>query len=49
MAAAMARVLADPGEREAMADRGRARVAELSWARTARETAAVYAELESAS
>jgi glycosyltransferase involved in cell wall biosynthesis len=38
-------LLADPGERAAMAERGRERAALFSWERTARETAAVYHEL----
>jgi glycosyltransferase involved in cell wall biosynthesis len=42
LAAKLAAVLADPGD---LAARGRARAAELSWERTARETAAVYAEV----
>jgi glycosyltransferase involved in cell wall biosynthesis len=42
MAEAMLRALA---RREELGALGRARVAELSWERTARETAAVYAEL----
>ncbi len=45
MADTVARVLADADLRAGMAERGRARVAELSWERTARATAAVYGEL----
>jgi glycosyltransferase involved in cell wall biosynthesis len=42
LAAKLGAVLDDPGDLPA---RGRARAAQLSWERTARETAAVYAEL----
>lgn len=45
MAATIRRVLDDPGLRAGMVERGRARVAELSWRRTAELTAAVYREL----
>jgi glycosyltransferase involved in cell wall biosynthesis len=42
LATKLGAVLADPGDLPA---RGRARAAQLSWERTARETAAVYAEV----
>jgi glycosyltransferase involved in cell wall biosynthesis len=45
IAATLRRVLDDPGLRAQMAERGRARAAELSWDRTAELTAAVYREL----
>ncbi|MDQ4025135.1 MAG: glycosyltransferase family 4 protein, partial [Actinomycetota bacterium] len=45
MAATIRRVLEDPAVRSKMAERGRARAAELSWERTAELTAAVYREL----
>jgi len=45
MASAIRDVLADPARRARMAELGRRRAAQLSWERTARETAAVYAEL----
>jgi glycosyltransferase involved in cell wall biosynthesis len=45
IADAIRRVLDDPRLRTAMAERGRARAAKLSWARTAAATAAVYREL----
>jgi glycosyltransferase involved in cell wall biosynthesis len=45
MASALVRVLGNEGERAGMVERGHLRVAELSWERTAAETAAVYREL----
>ena len=45
MATTIRRVLEDPELRRRMAERGRARAAELSWERTAEQTAAVYREL----
>lgn len=45
MAATIRWVLDDPQLRSQMAERGRARAAELSWERTAELTAAVYREL----
>ena len=45
LARALGELLADGGAREELARRGLARAAEYSWARTARETAAVYREL----
>ena len=45
IAATIREVLTDPGRREQMAERGRRRAAELTWERTANETAAVYREL----
>jgi glycosyltransferase involved in cell wall biosynthesis len=45
MAAAIRGALEDEALRERLVERGRARVAALSWERTARETAAVYREL----
>lgn len=42
IAAALAPIVADDGERERMAEAGRARVAEFSWRRTAAMTAEVY-------
>ncbi len=45
LADALALVLEDPGERAARVTAGRARAGELSWARTAAATAAVYREL----
>ena len=41
----LSRLLSDPAELERLVRDGLARVAEFSWARTARETAAVYREL----
>jgi len=45
MAAAIRAVTEDRGRRTEMVERGRARAAELSWERTARETAGIYREL----
>lgn len=45
MASAIRDVLADPARRARMAELGRTRAAQLSWERTALETAAVYREL----
>jgi glycosyltransferase involved in cell wall biosynthesis len=45
LAAAMARVLDDDGLASRLADAGRGRVAEYTWARTAERTAAAYAEV----
>lgn len=45
LAGALAILLEDPGERAARVAAGRARAGELSWARTASATAAVYREL----
>ena len=45
IAATIRRVLEDPALRARMAERGRARAAELSWEQTAELTAAVYREL----
>ena len=44
---ALAAILGDRTERDRIATAGRARAAEFSWERTARETRAVYAELMS--
>jgi len=44
-AAAVAAILADPARRASLVERGRARVAELTWERTAAETRAVYERL----
>jgi glycosyltransferase involved in cell wall biosynthesis len=41
----LSRLLSDPSELQRLARDGLARVAEFSWARTARETAAIYREL----
>ena len=45
IAEAMRRVLEQPGLRESLAERGRARAASFSWERTAEETAAIYLEV----
>jgi glycosyltransferase involved in cell wall biosynthesis len=45
IAATIRAVLSDPARREQMAERGLRRAAELTWERTAEETAAVYREL----
>jgi glycosyltransferase involved in cell wall biosynthesis len=45
LAEKLARLLADASEREQRGEAGRAWVADFSWERTARETAAVYREL----
>jgi glycosyltransferase involved in cell wall biosynthesis len=42
LAEALGRLLADPSLRERLRAAGLARAAEFSWARTARETLAVY-------
>jgi glycosyltransferase involved in cell wall biosynthesis len=44
LAAAIAALLADPSERRALVERGRARAAQFSWRRTAEETLAAVAE-----
>ena len=45
IAAAIARVLDDPGLRDEMRDKSLARAAQFSWERTARETLAIYHSL----
>jgi glycosyltransferase involved in cell wall biosynthesis len=47
LAAAISRLLLDPAARADLVTRGRARAAEFTWERTARETAAVYDEVAS--
>jgi glycosyltransferase involved in cell wall biosynthesis len=44
-AAAIAELLDDPAQRSVLAERGRARAAQFTWARCARETFAVYEEV----
>jgi glycosyltransferase involved in cell wall biosynthesis len=45
MAAALLRLLEDKTLRQSLVDRGRKRVREFSWARTARETLAFYRDV----